>query len=335
MRIEEANAFLLAFQNGKANFLVRNMMKSNYAEAIMEHHPNRASIEQDLIQKKCDLLVEEIFKQIEKIQDKPAKLFQLFQKLSRKNAAENSIWFIEFNDAYHNYRHNRKLENRLMQLKPFLHGNSYCDIGCGGGDLIVFLKKNYPKFTEYAGIDVLDWRTDSTKDEINFQMLDFTQTGVNSSVKYDTLSCLAVLHHVGNTNEEISIFLNNIRSAINIKGKLIIEEDVILPFYQVNPNDDYRTQLNQLSARQPLFKEFLALAEEEQRAAIILIDFLANCLSVGVPEMAFPCGFKTIDEWTSIFKKNNFKVEEVKIHGFVEGNFNRSPHVFFILTPNE
>lgn len=335
MRIEEANTFLRAFQNRNAKLLVQKMMKINYAEAIIEHHPDIASIDKDLVHEKCNGLVEEIFKQIEHINDRPDELFTLFHKLSRNNPGKNSIWFLEFNEAYDNYKHNRKLTNRLKQLKPFLDGNSYCDIGCGGGDLIVFLKKNYPQFTEYAGIDVLDWRTDSFKEEINFQMLDFTQPDVKSSFRYDSITCLAVLHHVGNTNEEVSIFLSNIRTAINANGKLIIEEDVIFPRYQTDSNDDYREQLNELASHQPFFAEFLTLAEEEQRAVIILIDFLANCLSVGVPDMAFPCGFKTINEWTEIFIKNNYNVKEVRIQGFVEGNFNRSPHVFFVLTLND
>lgn len=335
MKIEEAKTFLKAFQNRNANRFVQLMMKNNYVEAIIEHHPNRASIVQDVVREKCNGLVDGIFQQIETIVDQPEKLFLLFYKLSRSNPDKNPIWFIEFNEAYYNYRHNRKLSNRLKQLKPFLEGKSYCDIGCGDGDLIVFLKKNYPQFTEYAGIDVLDWRTDKVKEEINFQMLDFTQPGIKSLLRYDTLTCLAVLHHVGNTDEEISIFLNNIRTAIHTNGMLIIEEDVILPQHQTDSNDDYKAQLNTLAMHQPLFAEFLTLDEEEQRAIIILIDFMANCLSVGVPEMAFPCGFKTINEWIGIFIKNNFKVEEVKISGFVEGNFNRSPNVFFILTPNE
>jgi cyclopropane fatty-acyl-phospholipid synthase-like methyltransferase len=335
MRIEEGETFLRAFHNRNAKLLVQKMMKNNYLEAIIEHHPNKASIEKALVREKCNGLVDEILKQIEHINDKPDELFKLFHKLSRNNPDKNSIWFNEFTEAYQNYKHNRKLTNRLKQLQPFLDGNSYCDIGCGGGDLIVFLKKNYPQFTECAGIDVLDWRTDSFKEEINFQMLDFTQPDVKSSVRYDTLTCLAVLHHVGNTNQEISIFLKNIRTAINSNGKLIIEEDVILPHYQTDSNDDYREQLNELVSHQPLFAEFLTLEEEEQRAVIILIDFLANCLSVGVPDMAFPCGFKTINEWIGIFKKNNYNVEEVRIQGFVEGNFNRSPHVFFVLTLND
>jgi hypothetical protein len=109
----------------------------------------------------------------------------------------------------------------------------------------------------------------------------------------------------------------------------------VIPHSQTVANDDYSAQLKNLATRQPLFAKFLTLDEKDQKAVIILIDFLANCLSVGVPDIAFPCGFKSIDEWTELFIKNNFKVEEVKISGFVEGNFNRSPHVFFILTPKD
>ncbi len=67
MRIKEANTFLKAFQNKSANQLVQKILKNNYSEAIIEHHPNVESIDKDLVHMNCNNLVEDIFGQIEKL----------------------------------------------------------------------------------------------------------------------------------------------------------------------------------------------------------------------------------------------------------------------------
>lgn len=333
MRTTEAKTFLTSFQNEKARDLVKKMMTHNYSEAILEHHPDHGSIDSTQIYNKCENLIHEVFGRLDDIRDQPEKLFPLFHQLSRKNPDRDAIWFEDFDIAYNHYKHHKKLFIRLEQLQPFLKGNSFCDIGCGGGDLVYFLKNQYAQFKEYAGIDVLDWRTESVKNEINFQMLDFSKPNTISQQKYDTLTCIAVLHHVGNTNESRSIFLNNIRSAITDNGRLIIEEDVILPQTEVQSNDSYKKQVEDKIKDQPLFAEFVALDRNDQKDAIIIIDLLANSLSGGVPEMAFPCGFKSLNEWTELFNQNSFEVEDVVIQGFHKGIFNRSSHVLFILKP--
>ena len=331
LRLTEAQTFLNSFRNEKAKNLVRRMMNSHYAEAIIEHHPNPDSIDPKHVLQKCVKLSNEVFERIEFIKAQPEELFPLFYQLSRKNTPQDSIWFREFDEAYENYKHKRKLFKRLRQLEPYLKGESYCDIGCGGGDLVAFLKKEHGFLKEYAGIDVLDWRTESIKDEINFEMLDFSKPGTKSSKKYDVMTCLAVLHHVGNTDESRSIFLKNIRNAMSKQGRLIVEEDVILPQEEIESNENYTSQVDTKKNSQPLFSEFITLSKEDQKDAIIIIDFLSNSLSGGVPEMAFPCGFKSINEWTNLFKNNGFRLEEVKILGFPENVFNRSAHVLFIL----
>ncbi len=333
MRIPEATTFLKSFENTSARDFVQKMMIQNYTDAILGHHPRASSLNRDEIHQKCQHLVETAFQRIKQIQAQPKKLFPLFHQLSRKNPQPDPMWFAEFNEAYQHYKHHRKLYLRLEQLKPFLKGKSYADVGCGGGDLVAFLKKEYPQFEEYAGIDVLDWRTEAVKGEINFQMLDFSQPHARSEVQYDLLTCIAVLHHVGHTDEAQSIFLQNLHTALSKNGRLIIEEDVLMPPPEVQANHDYQKQTQALSQKQPLFAEFLQFSEANQRDITILIDFLANCLANSVPEMAFPCGFRTLEGWRKLFAKNSFELETVAIQGYVEGIFNRSGHVFFVLKP--
>jgi len=78
-------------------------------------------------------------------------------------------------------------------------------------------------------------------------MLDFSQPGTKSKAQYDTLTTIAVLHHVGNTNDQISLFLGNLKSAMNPKGRLIVEEDVILPFDEIRNNAKYKFETDKKS----------------------------------------------------------------------------------------
>ena len=330
-RLHEAHTFLSSFANTNARTFVQNILKRNYAEAIIEHHPDPQSLDQQQVKHQCEHLVDSVFDRIEEIQSSPEQLFPLFSQLSRNRQPRDEIWFDTFLQAYQYYKHQRKLQRRYEKIKNHLHGSSYCDIGCGGGDFVAFLKRHHEPFQQVAGMDVMDWRTEAVKDEIGFQMLDFTQPDTLSEIKYDTITCLAVLHHVGNTDEAQSIFLQNIRNALSEGGRLIIEEDVMLPDDELRRHQEYQAQVRELEKQQTILSEFLQYDYATQKDCIILIDFLANALAVGVPEMAFPCGFRSIEEWTTLLINNGFEVAEVKIAGFVPGNFNQSSHVYFVL----
>jgi len=329
MRTDEASKFLLSFKNGRAREFVKRLMLHNYTDAVIEHYPT--TIAKDQVYSKCKNLTDEIFAQINKNINQPEHINALLNRLSRVNPKRASFWFTEFDCAYENYKHTNKILFQLNHLKPSLKGNSFCDIGCGGGDLVYFLKNNYPQFKEYAGIDVMDWRTEEVKDSINFQILDFSQPGTRSQKKYDTLTCLAVLHHVGNTRESTGIFLQNLKSAMSENGRLIVEEDVILPVSEIQSDHYFKKQVEERMQDQPLFSEFMKLGKADQKDVLILIDLFANALIGGISDMAFPFGFRTINEWNDLFIENGFELEDVQIKGFQMGLFNRSSHVYFIL----
>ncbi|MDF9799528.1 SAM-dependent methyltransferase [Catalinimonas alkaloidigena] len=330
-KLSEARTFLKSFTNTDARKFVQSIMKRNYAEAIIEHHPDPQSIHRKAVIDKCQYLVDSTFQRIKQIQGSAEELFPLFARLSRNKQPRDEIWFDEFLQAYQLYKHQRKLRRRYEKIKGYLQGTSYCDIGCGGGDFVAFLKHQHESFQRVAGIDVMDWRTEAVKDEIGFQTLDLSQSDTFSEIKYDTMSCLAVLHHVGNTDETQGVFLQNIRHSLSDGGRLIIEEDVMLPKDELKNNPYYQHQLESLKGQQYPLSDFLKFDYATQKDCIIQIDFLANALAVGVPEMAFPCGFRSIKEWTTLLEKNGYEVEEVKIAGFVPGNFNQSSHVYFVL----
>lgn len=332
MKLQEADIFMDAFREEKARNLVMQMMITHFSEAILEHHPKSSSLNRERIHQQNEQLCKSIFEEVGNMDGKPHYLSNLLGQLSRTCDPQAEIWFDEFNQAYENYKHKGKLKHKVQALIPFFKGESYCDIGCGGGDLLAYIKKELPYLKDYAGIDVLDWRTEDLKHEINFQMLDFSMPGSVSRVKYDMATCMAVVHHVGSTDESLLLFLKNIRSAINKNGRLIIEEDVILPADEINSIDDYKMQAEQRAREQPYFAEYLALDRKEQKSVLTIIDLLANTLVVGVQDMAFPFGFRSTNQWKELFLKSGFEIEQVRINGFTRPLFNRSSHVLFILT---
>jgi SAM-dependent methyltransferase len=334
MREQEVTHFQEAFRNRASRELVRRMMIQHYAEAILEHHPDPDSLVRETIWQRTDQLCTAIFNEIGRLEGFPGSLYPLMQQLSRSHQPQSSIWFKEFNEAYEHYKHHRKLKLKMEQLAPFMQGASYADIGCGGGDLVAYLKKYYRGFSSYTGIDVMDWRSDSVREEIDFQVFDFSKPGAGSPRKYDMATCMAVLHHVGDNDESRLRFLDNVRNSLNPSGRLLIEEDVILPREEISASADYLEQVKALKMDQPLYPEYLALSGRGQEHALVLIDLLANALTVGVPDMDFPFGFKTIEGWKKLFMEAGYSVEKVQINGFVNSTFNRSSHVVYLLGRN-
>ncbi|MGF1584108.1 MAG: class I SAM-dependent methyltransferase [Bacteroidales bacterium] len=329
-RIDESDTFLKAYNNRPARTMVKTMLIDNYTRAVLLHHP-KDKLSFNLINQKCSRMIDYIFDRIEEVKYSPEKLFPLFERLSRNNSRRDDIWFCEFIESYENYKHNVKLIRRYDQIKDFLKGNSFCDVGCGGGDLAFYVKKHSPAISMSAGIDVVDWRTEGLKKEIDFLLMDLSSRGTVSSRQFDTVTCLAVLHHISSGDEAVNVFLSNLKSALSKTSTLIIEEDVLIT-REIQDSHEFVNDIEILKTNQIYFNNFIALNEKDQKAVLILIDFLANCLSVGVPQMAFPCGFRSIENWIDLFTTNLYKVDEVRIHGFIPGNFNQSAHATFVLS---
>jgi SAM-dependent methyltransferase len=334
MNTQEIHQFFNAFSNSRANTLVKKMMIHNHAEAIMEHHPLPRQLVAEEVFQQCSQLSQTIFDEIERVKSTPENLPALLRSMAKNGNPPSPIWFDSFRAAYHNYKHHRKLQHKMEHFAPYMQGANYCDIGCGGGDLVAFVKDYFPQFQSYTGIDVLDWRTETLKNEIDFQMIDFSNPGTRSQLKYDMATCIAVLHHVGNTDESQEIFLRNVRESLTETGRLLIEEDVLLPHEEIERDDGLLQQVGNRIIEQPYLSEYLALNEASQKDVLTLIDLLANTLIVGVQEMAFPFGFKSINKWMQILTNSGFRTEDVQIKGFTPGLFNRSSHVLFVVQPN-
>lgn len=331
MKQKEIRAFMNAYGDNNARDMVQKMMIRHYADAVLEHHPDPTLLDKQIIRECTAALCGSIFHALDEIEGKPDELSGLLLRLSRGTAPRDPIWFRRFNEAYEHYRHRGKLEIKLKQLMPYLTEGDYADIGCGGGDLTAYLKQHYPGFSSCTGIDVMDWRSESVRELIRFRMFDFSRPKDPAPGAFDFATCMAVLHHVGNDDDSRIRFLQEVRKSMRPSGKLLVEEDVILPPDEIAGNEHFLRQVEKRCKKQPLFAAYLSLTREEQEHTLILIDLLANSLTVGVPSMDFPFGFETINGWIRLFGEGGWRVENVRINGFVPGTFNRSSHVVYLL----
>jgi hypothetical protein len=86
-------------------------------------------------------------------------------------------------------------------------------------------------------------------------------------------------------------------------------------------------------ANQPLLRQFVGLPSQAQFQALALIDFFANAIAQGIPEMNMPFGFKSVKEWGQVLEANGLKVTEIRLAGFEPGRMHKSCHVWFRCKP--
>jgi SAM-dependent methyltransferase len=243
----------------------------------------------------------------------PSRLLEvssfLLENTFRKG--DSSYWF---NQGYHEYKTRIKPESDFQQLMHLIPGQRVLDYGCGSGYLAARLERGgFSVFTT----DVLDYRYQEAKH------LPFVQMSSPTDVPYpdnsvDTALVQAVLHHIDPGDLPLVI-----RRLGRIARYLLIKEDT----YDLPLDLD---GCDRLLAAQPLLRSFVGLSREEQYQALVLIDFFANAIAQGIPEMNMPFEFKTIKEWRQILGANGFRVDRTLVAGFEPGRVHKSCHVWLL-----
>ncbi len=325
--LQESIRFLEAFSKNQPRDFMARMLRHNYAQATLIHHPHPAALKPADIQRKTNALIDHLWGSIDACRHHPENLFAALRRLSRSAVHPAPCWFPEFCEAYDHYKHHTKLPRRMLQLRPLIQGPAFCDIGCGGGDWLLYAKHHHEAIREAIGIDTLDWRSAQVAGEIDFLPLDFSDPATVSPRRFDSATCLAVLHHVCPTR--LAVFLRGIATTLRPGGFLVVEEDTLLDADDLRHPLLSEKQMQSLRREQPFFDEYLSMPLEQQSAVLILIDLLGNSLSVGVPDMPFPFGFRRLTDWVDLFTSSGFRLVRIIPAGFVAGNFNQSAHVFF------
>ena len=225
--------------------------------------------------------------------------------------SDPSFWF---NRIYHQYKTQTKPETDFQQLQKLLPGNRVLDYGCGSGYLAARLAKGeYKVFTT----DVLDYRYPEARH------LPFVRMTSATDISYpddsvDVALVLAVLHHI-NPDDLPGV----IQRLSKIARYALIKEDTYgLPDQVEGLAESLRTQ--------PLLRSFVGMTPEVQQQVLVLIDFFANAIAQGIPEMNMPFEFKTVKEWEQVLLRNGFKANKTLVAGFERGRMHKSCHVWLV-----
>ncbi|NQT29135.1 MAG: class I SAM-dependent methyltransferase [Candidatus Saganbacteria bacterium] len=326
-RLLTAFDFYNAFANDEAREFTQRTRIENYTNGIMFHHPDSQSLDRAEIKLKCEELIDTIFGVLKEARDVPQIFYELIEMLSRGSGRFDALYFAELQVAYDHYKHVYKLPQREIQLSPYLVGSSLVDIGCGGGDLVAYLKEHHPELAEVAGIDVTDWRTPGL--DIDYHVLDLTNPYARIDKQYDVGLMMAILHHAGRRDSEMDTFLQGARKIV--RKRLIVEEDLIVSPGCLESGLPGVARFNELRETRPLLDEYLGYSLETQHDITLLNDYLANALLVGVPEMNFSFGFRTLTEWVQTFERNGFRLRHVNVLGFQSWQLHQVCHAHFIL----
>jgi SAM-dependent methyltransferase len=225
--------------------------------------------------------------------------------------SDPSFWF---NRIYHQYKTQTKPEIDFQQLKKLLPGKSVLDYGCGTGYLAARLAKGgYNVFTT----DVLDYRYAEARH------LPFVQMTSATDISYpddsiDVALVLAVLHHIN--PDDLPRVIQRLRKIA--RYALIKEDTYGLP--------DQVEGLAESLTTQPLLRTFVAMPLAVQQQVLALIDFFANAIAQGLPEMNMPFEFKTITEWEQVLLQYGFEVNKSLVVGFEPGRMHKSCHVWLV-----
>ena len=225
--------------------------------------------------------------------------------------SDPSFWF---NRIYRQYKTQAKPEADFQRLQRLLPGKRVLDYGCGSGYLSARLARGgYEVFTT----DVLDYRYEEARH------LPFVQMASPTDIAYpddsvDVALVLAVLHHIN--PDDLPGVIQRLRTIA--RYALIKEDTYGLPDHGEGLAESLRTQ--------PLLRTFTAMTLDAQRQVLVLIDFFANAIAQGIPEMNMPFEFKTVTEWEQVLLQNGFKVKKIQVTGFEPGLMHKSCHVWLV-----
>jgi SAM-dependent methyltransferase len=292
-----------ALRDAAAASLVRAAVKAGYHEFF----PDRVDQIAGMVDKAFDRLAHSQQAGI----DPPglvAVTGDLIERTFRKG--DLAFWF---NQTYHHYKTVLKPETDFQQLNRLITGRRVLDYGCGSGYLAARLARGgYELFTT----DVLDYRYAEARH------LPFVRMAAPTELPYpagsmDSALVQAVLHHVDPRDLPLVI-----QHLALMASQVLIKEDT----YGL-PRD--LPGAAEVLAAQPLLRAFEALAPEGQVRALVLIDYYANAVAQGLPEMNMPFAFKSVAEWHLALGANGLRVIRTRVAGFEPGRMHQSCHVWF------
>ncbi len=302
----KAERFSDLLSNPKVFDFSRRMITESYVACVPGH------------EEKMQTLLERAFALLAAVQGDEERLQKsvalLIDGVFRKEDAD--FWF---NRLYLQYKRDFKPRKRFRQLRPWLRGKRLLDLGCGSGRLSLQLAEGG---YEPALTDVLDYRAPEAQ-RLPFAWMEQPQRIPYADGAFDSAVVMAVLHHVAPQN-----LLPLLQELRRVARRVIVEEDSFELPADLEGLDERLAQDAQLRA-------FVALPPEDQLRYTMFLDYFANAITQGLPQMETPFDFKTVGEWQSLFEEQGFTVRQTLLQGFQKGQFNRACHVWFVLDVEE
>lgn len=228
---------------------------------------------------------------------KNGNLGESFTNIHNKILSSNS-WFPE---AYDSYRKERARKDFAL-IEPYLkksEENKVLDFGCGMGHLSAELSEQKYVVTP---ADVIDYTDDVSKKDKNLTFKKMSSaTDVDfSGEHFDTIIIWQVLHHID--EEHLSPILSVLSK---IGDRLIINEELY-------GSGDEVKGFSQSIRKQKEFAQYVAMDENDQRAILTIIDYVANIIfGLSIHKMNMPLGFKTVAQWKTILSNAGFDIEGI------------------------
>lgn len=298
----KAESFRTLLSNPRTLAFAQKIITQSYVECV----PGYEDAMRDLLQRAFAILTasrddERAFQ---------AAVASLITKVFKKQ--DPDFWF---NRLYQGYKRHFKPQDRFLKLQPLLSGERVLDFGSGNGLTSAILAQHGYRVSM---TDVLDYRDEGAK-ALPFVQMDDSTTLPYPAGSFDTAIVFAVLHHI--EPENVRPLLTDLR---RVSRRLIVEEDC----YGVP--DDLQGLAEALRDDAQL-REFVALSLQDQLRFLMFLDYFANAITQGLPEMDIPFEFRTVREWQALFADLGFEVHETLVKGFQKQYFNRSCHVWFVL----
>ena len=293
-----------ALRSPAAVDFVRETVRTGYHEIYTAHLPE------------ADNTVEQAFNALVESQEggvDAAALSQVTDRLITEtfHKGDGGFWF---NSLYRQYKTVAKPETDYSQLRELIVGSRVLDYGCGSGYLAEKLSRNgYEVFTT----DVLDYRYEEARHLPFVQMTSPTDLAYPDN-SIDIALVQAVLHHIDPLD-----LPGALARLARISRHLLIKEDTY----------DLPSELPGLEdalVSQHLLRDFVRLSPGTQFEALILIDYYANAVAQGIPEMNMPFAFKTPAEWQRVLMTSGWNVIRTVLAGFEPGRMHKSCHIWLL-----
>ncbi|RKY30181.1 MAG: hypothetical protein DRP68_06390, partial [Candidatus Omnitrophota bacterium] len=253
--------------------------------------------------------------------DKPSEVVKRKVLTDSELKSVFSYPYGKFHRAYREYRRTGRYAwfKSLVDMETLI--GVMCDVGCGNNALGEYLLMEAKEIKKVIGVDLVKYPdVREAPPNLEFRRVTNPLKLPLESESIDIVSFVYTLHHVPYENQ-VTVLKEAYR-GLKEKGIGIIIEDT------------YATTMVAEMDYQNLIKELLELSDTQIYSVLSFSDWLTNSSIVypNIPqEVPIPAVFRSMEEWTKIFERVGFYIEEERFVGLPQERIHLVPMGFFLL----